>query len=40
MLGDELNLLVEARQKRQGKTLTINMLGDGRIRSANKNLNG
>ena len=37
MLGDELAMLVEARQKRSGKNLTVAITADGRVKSANKN---
>ena len=40
MLIDELNLLIEARQNRQGKSLNIYVIGDDRTRSANKNQAG
>ena len=36
MLGEELSLLVEARQKRAGKAITIGLTGDGRLKSASK----
>lgn len=36
MLGEELALLVEARQKRAGKQITIAMAIDTRQKSANK----
>ena len=40
MLGEELALLVEARQKRAGKQITIAMAIDTRLKSANKGVQG
>lgn len=38
MLGGELALLVEAKQKHYGKNFAIQITGDVRINSANKSL--
>jgi len=38
MLGEELKLLIEAKQKRYGKTFAIQITGDHRIKSAKKSL--